>query len=155
MCCMEAQLSATSALGEHPETSGLFPRRMRKPAGQALPPWLQPLVRASCRRPMPTTCAHASHLSVVCRAGVQSDAEIEEYIRGTAHSSNAIVGTARMGSSPQDSVVDTQLRVHGVKVRPSPEPELAPLRMVGPEADRSCQLDGEQQSWGRSCGCAA
>ena len=39
---------------------------------------------------------------------------MEEYIRTTVHSSNAIVGTARMGAGPQDSVVDAALRVHGV-----------------------------------------
>nr|WGL47427.1 fatty acid photodecarboxylase [Chlorella sorokiniana] len=48
-------------------------------------------------------------------SAVDSDAAIDEYIRGSIHSSNAIVGTCKMGGSPADSVVDTQLRVHGVE----------------------------------------
>ncbi|KAI7844723.1 hypothetical protein COHA_001810 [Chlorella ohadii] len=48
-------------------------------------------------------------------SAVENDAAIDEYIRGSIHSSNAIVGTCKMGAGPADSVVDTQLRVHGVE----------------------------------------
>eukprot|EP00887_Chlorella_sp_A99_P006628 scaffold3.g6628.t1 len=47
-------------------------------------------------------------------AGVKTEDEVEAYIRGTVHSSNAIVGTARMGASAANSVVDAELKVHGV-----------------------------------------
>lgn len=47
-------------------------------------------------------------------SGVQTEDEIESYIRSTVHSSNAIVGTARLGTDPKDSAVDADLRVHGV-----------------------------------------
>jgi len=48
-------------------------------------------------------------------AHVQSDADLDAYIRGSIHTSNALVGTCRMGvSSDSDAVVDEELKVHGV-----------------------------------------
>jgi choline dehydrogenase-like flavoprotein len=44
---------------------------------------------------------------------VQTDAEIEDYIRSTVHTSNALVGTCRMGTD-KDSVVGADLKVHGL-----------------------------------------
>ena len=44
----------------------------------------------------------------------QSDADINEYIRTTLHSGNAVVGTCAMGQDArQGAVVDGELRVHG------------------------------------------
>lgn len=40
---------------------------------------------------------------------------MDEYIRATLHSGNAIVGTCKMGASAAEgAVVDSQLRVHGI-----------------------------------------
>ena len=47
-------------------------------------------------------------------AGAQTDAQIEQFIRGHADTIYHPVGTCRMGSGALD-VVDTQLRVHGVQ----------------------------------------
>jgi choline dehydrogenase-like flavoprotein len=47
-------------------------------------------------------------------AVAQTDAQIEEFIRGHADTIYHPVGTCRMGTGPRD-VVDTQLRVHGVQ----------------------------------------
>ena len=47
-------------------------------------------------------------------ANAQSDAEIEEFIRGQADTIYHPVGTCRMGNTPSD-VVDAELRVHGVE----------------------------------------
>jgi len=48
-------------------------------------------------------------------SAVASDAEIEAYIRATATTTYHPVGTCRMGpASDTGSVVDAQLRVHGV-----------------------------------------
>jgi len=44
---------------------------------------------------------------------VQSDAEIDEYIRNTVHTANALVGTCKMGSG-KDCVVSPDLKVIGV-----------------------------------------
>ena len=44
---------------------------------------------------------------------VQSDAEIDAYIRATAEADYHSTSTARMGSDPL-AVVDAQLRVHGI-----------------------------------------
>lgn len=41
----------------------------------------------------------------------QSDAQVDEYIRKTLHSGNAIVGTCKMGTDASDSVVNPQLQV--------------------------------------------
>ena len=41
----------------------------------------------------------------------QSDAEVDQYIRKTLHSGNAIVGTCKMGTDASDSVVNPQLQV--------------------------------------------
>jgi choline dehydrogenase-like flavoprotein len=46
-------------------------------------------------------------------AGAQTDAQIEQFIRGHADTIYHPVGTCRMGSGAMD-VVDTQLRVRGV-----------------------------------------
>ena len=49
-------------------------------------------------------------------ADVRTDEQIDEYIRGTLHTSNALVGTCKMGrASDAGAVVDATLRVHGVK----------------------------------------
>lgn len=46
---------------------------------------------------------------------LQDDASLDEYIRSTLHSGNAIVGTCKMGASAAEgAVVDSQLRVHGI-----------------------------------------
>jgi choline dehydrogenase-like flavoprotein len=47
-------------------------------------------------------------------AAAQTDAQIEDYIRGNADTEYHPVGTCRMGSGPND-VVDARLRVHGVE----------------------------------------
>ena len=49
-------------------------------------------------------------------AHIQTDEELDLYIRNSAHTSNALVGTCKMGvrSDPM-SVVATDLRVHGLK----------------------------------------
>jgi choline dehydrogenase-like flavoprotein len=47
-------------------------------------------------------------------ADAQSDAQIEQFIRGHADTIYHPVGTCRMGPGP-DAVVDTELRVHGVR----------------------------------------
>lgn len=45
---------------------------------------------------------------------VQTDAEIEQYIRTNVHTANAIVGTCKIGrASDRYAVVDNELRVHG------------------------------------------
>ncbi len=44
---------------------------------------------------------------------VQSDAEIDEYIRNTVHTANALVGTCKMGTG-KDAVVSPDLKVIGV-----------------------------------------
>jgi choline dehydrogenase-like flavoprotein len=47
-------------------------------------------------------------------AAAQSDAQIEDYIRGNSDTEYHPVGTCRMGPGPDD-VVDARLRVHGVQ----------------------------------------
>jgi choline dehydrogenase-like flavoprotein len=47
-------------------------------------------------------------------AGAQTDAQIEQFIRGYADTIYHPVGSCRMGSSVND-VVDTRLRVHGMQ----------------------------------------
>ena len=44
---------------------------------------------------------------------VQTDEQIEDYIKNTVHTSNALTGTCKMGNDPM-SVVSSQLKVHGV-----------------------------------------
>jgi choline dehydrogenase len=51
---------------------------------------------------------------VVPGPGVQSDADLEAYVRAAGMSNLHAVGTCRMGSDP-DSVTDPQLRVRGVQ----------------------------------------
>jgi len=46
---------------------------------------------------------------------INEDAEIDEYIRKSLHSGNALVGSCSMGTDPSNSVVNPQLQVHGVK----------------------------------------
>ena len=47
---------------------------------------------------------------------MQSDEDMNDYIRRTLHSGNALVGTCAMGTSPQSgAVVDPDLRVYGVE----------------------------------------
>ena len=50
-------------------------------------------------------------------ANLKSDDQLDEYIRQTVHSANAIVGSCRMGPRQEDgSVVSSaDLSVHGVK----------------------------------------
>ena len=46
---------------------------------------------------------------------VQTDSEIEEFIRGSVHSGNALIGTCRMGRDDDShAVLDSELRVRGV-----------------------------------------
>ena len=45
---------------------------------------------------------------------VQSDSEIDKYIRESLHTSNALVGTCKMGNDAE-SVVDNELRVRGIQ----------------------------------------
>jgi choline dehydrogenase-like flavoprotein len=48
--------------------------------------------------------------------GLQSDEAMDEYIRSTLHSGNALVGTCAMGLAPENgAVVDADLRVYGVR----------------------------------------
>lgn len=47
--------------------------------------------------------------------GVRSDEELIDFLRNKAVSNLHSVGTCRMGVDPLSSVVDTQLRVHGVR----------------------------------------
>ena len=44
---------------------------------------------------------------------VKTDEQIEDYIKNTVHTSNALVGTCKMGNDRM-SVVSAQLKVHGV-----------------------------------------
>lgn len=48
-------------------------------------------------------------------AAVTADGELDDYIRATAHSANALAGSCRMGDRGADAVVDTRLRVRGVR----------------------------------------
>jgi len=46
---------------------------------------------------------------------VQSDDDLDDYIRRTVHSANAVVGSCRMGRNEFDgSVVNPELKVHGI-----------------------------------------
>lgn len=45
--------------------------------------------------------------------GVETDAEIDEYIKNTVHTANALTGTCKMGTG-KDAVVTPDLRVIGV-----------------------------------------
>lgn len=45
---------------------------------------------------------------------IQTDAELDDYIRKTLHTSNALVGTCKMGAG-YDAVVDANLRVKGFR----------------------------------------
>jgi fatty acid photodecarboxylase len=47
-------------------------------------------------------------------AEATTDADLEEYVRQSCHTANAMVGTCRMGDSATDSVVDHNLCVRGV-----------------------------------------
>ncbi|KAK9838967.1 hypothetical protein WJX74_006865 [Apatococcus lobatus] len=47
---------------------------------------------------------------------VQTDGELDEYLKGSVHSANALIGSCQMGSDvSKGAVVDSQLRVHGAK----------------------------------------
>jgi choline dehydrogenase-like flavoprotein len=46
---------------------------------------------------------------------IQTDEEIDEYIRSSAHSGNALVGSCKMGADPKSTVVDPELRVNGIE----------------------------------------
>ncbi|KAJ1448016.1 GMC oxidoreductase-domain-containing protein [Pelagophyceae sp. CCMP2097] len=47
---------------------------------------------------------------------VRSDADLADYVRRTAHSANALVGTCKLGRAGDDmAVVDNQLRVFGLE----------------------------------------
>lgn len=45
---------------------------------------------------------------------VQTDSDINDYIRKSLHTSNALVGTCKLGTGP-DAVVNSDLRIHGLK----------------------------------------
>ena len=46
---------------------------------------------------------------------VQSDAEIDEYVRRTVHSANALTGSCRMGhDNDPNAVLDPEMRVRGI-----------------------------------------
>ena len=50
------------------------------------------------------------------RRDLESDAQLDEYIRSTVHSANALAGTCKMGAaSDRAAVVDTALCVRGAK----------------------------------------
>ena len=85
---------------------------------------------------------------------IQSDADIEDYIRKSVHTSNAIVGTCRMGhDADSEAVVDPHLKVRGVKnlrvIDASVMPTIpggqtgAPTVMIAEKAADSCWLGGE------------
>ena len=47
---------------------------------------------------------------------LQSDEELDQYIRETLHSGNALVGTCAMGLAPEKgAVVDANMKVYGVQ----------------------------------------
>ena len=51
-----------------------------------------------------------------CLGDLDDDDALDEYIRSTVHSANALAGTCKMGSDADDqAVVDTALRVRGAK----------------------------------------
>ena len=57
--------------------------------------------------------------TILCAASeqsaVQSDDEIDSYVRSTVHSANALTGSCRMGADADTSaVLDPELRVRGV-----------------------------------------
>ena len=72
----------------------------------------QPLGRVH-RRPQPALRALGGQESAAS-AAVQTDADIERFIRDNADTIYHPVGTCRMGNGPLD-VVDAQLRVHGIE----------------------------------------
>ena len=47
---------------------------------------------------------------------LQSDQDMDHYIKTTLHSGNALVGTCAMGLAPENgAVVDSDLKVYGVR----------------------------------------
>ncbi|MBL1167181.1 glucose-methanol-choline oxidoreductase, partial [Escherichia coli] len=50
-------------------------------------------------------------------AWLNDDAQLEEFVRNFCKTVYHPVGSCRMGQSPQDSVTDLQLRVHGCERR--------------------------------------
>ena len=47
---------------------------------------------------------------------MQSDEDLDRYIKNTLHSGNALVGTCAMGMAPEKgAVVDADLKVYGVR----------------------------------------
>ena len=86
------------------------------PALLAVDEDIQPLVRAIrlARRILAApNFARYRATEVAPGAGVQSEAEIADFIRSTAYTVHHQVGTCRMGSGI-DAVVDPQLRAHGL-----------------------------------------
>eukprot|EP01023_Acetabularia_acetabulum_P055008 TRINITY_DN6289_c1_g3_i2.p1 TRINITY_DN6289_c1_g3~~TRINITY_DN6289_c1_g3_i2.p1 ORF type:complete len:611 (-),score=97.45 TRINITY_DN6289_c1_g3_i2:461-2293(-) len=79
---------------------------------------LQTLVNGlKLSRKLASTSAFAEIAEVEKWPGTQSksDDDIEDYIRRTLHSANAVVGTCKMGQDPSaGAVVGSDLRVHGV-----------------------------------------
>ena len=48
-------------------------------------------------------------------AAHHDDQALEQFVRQTCKTTYHPVGTCRMGKSPQDSVVDLELKVHGIE----------------------------------------
>ena len=80
----------------------------------------------------------------------QDDASIDDYIRRTLHSGNAIVGTCQMGASPEaGAVVDSQLRVHGVQGLRVVDASVIPV--IPGKAPASCTCHRQRDRFVHGC----